>query len=42
MAVLLEQEDVLGKHSQPSKPEKDLHHLAESAFWLSAWHVSFL
>src|SRR6266404_3024059 len=40
--VLLEKENALRKHSQPSKPEKDLHHLAEPAFRLSACHVSSL
>ena len=40
--VLLEKENVLGEHSQPGKPEKDLHHFAESDFWLSPCHISFL
>jgi hypothetical protein len=27
-------ENVFGEHSQPGKPEKDLHHFAEPDFWL--------
>jgi hypothetical protein len=38
----LKTKNVFGEDSQSGKPEKDLHHFAESGFWLSPCHVSVL